>query len=119
MLFEGKKQWLKANNLYKQLLQERSSVTGGDHVVEEPIQAPIPQFQHSSLSKLAPRPKKRRRVVEDNSDEDLPAASSSSVLEDGLYCLSLTDKPLSPDIAAAIVNAQEEDEEEDEEFLFT
>ena len=74
--------------------------------------------KRSSLSKqLAPRPKKRRRVVEDNSDEDLPAPSSSSVLEDGLYCLP--HKPLSPDIAAAaIVNAQEEDEEEDEEFLF-
>ena len=85
--------------------------------MEEPIQA---QFQPSSSSKLAQRPKKRRRVVEDNSDEDLLAPSSSSVLEDGLYCLPLiTDMPLSPDIAAAIVNAQEEDEEENEEFHFT
>ena len=81
-----------------------------------------PQFQHSSVNQLARRPKKRRRVVEDNSDEDLPAASSSSQLEEGLYCLPLTDKPLSPDIAAAIVKTQEEEREEnadDEEFLFT
>ena len=64
-----------------------------------------PQFQHSSVNQLARRPKKkRRRVVEDNSDEDLPAASSSSQLEEGLYCL--------PDIAAAIVKAQEEEREE-------
>ena len=44
------------------------------------------------------------------------------MLEDGLYCLPLTDNQLSPDVAAAIVNAQEEDNEEnadDEEFLFT
>jgi hypothetical protein len=119
-LKEAKKQWLKANNLYKQLLQQRSSVTA-DRVVEERRQDPIPQFRHSSPSKLTRRPKKRRRVVDDNSEEDLPAASSSNVLEDGLYCLPLTDKPLSPDdIAAAIINAQEEDEEEnadDEEFF--
>ena len=99
-LKEAKKQWLKANNTYKKLLQERSSVTGD----EDPISQadPIPQFQHSSVHQLSRRPKKRRRVVEDNSDEDLPAASSSSQLEEGLYCMPLTDKPLSPDTAAAI-----------------
>jgi hypothetical protein len=80
----AKKQWLEANNLYKQLLQERSSVTG-DHVVEEPREDPSSQFHHSSLQKLVRRPKKRRRVVVDDSDEDLPALSSSNVLEDGLY----------------------------------
>ena len=117
----AKKQWLTANNLYKQLLHERSCITG-DRVVEEPSQAPSSQFQHSSLKSSAQRPKKRRRVVNDDSDSELPASSSSNVLEDGLYCLPLTDKPLSLDVAAALLNAQEEDNEEnadDEEFLFT
>ena len=116
----AKKQWLKANNLYKKLLQKRSSVLGG-HVMEEPRADPSSQFQDSSLHKLAPKPKKRRSIInDDDGDEDLPASSSSTVLEDGLYCLPLTDKPLSPSTAAAIVKAQEEDDKEnadDEEFF--
>ena len=57
----AKKQWLKANNLYKLLLEERSSVIGGSGSVEEvDAEDSSSQFQHSSLEKLAPRPKKRR-----------------------------------------------------------
>ena len=60
-LKSAKKQWLKANNLYKLLLEERSSVIGGSGSVEEvDVEDSSSLFQHSSLKKLAPRPKKRR-----------------------------------------------------------
>ena len=55
----------KQHNLYKQLLEERSSVIGG-YVDADLLEDTSSQFQHSSLKKLALRPKKRHRVIDDD-----------------------------------------------------
>ena len=115
-LNEAKKQWLTANNLYKKLLQECSCVLGGP-VNEDRLDHLSNFSQHSSLK----RPKKRRRVSDDDADEDL-LASSSSGLQDGLYCMPLKDNALCPSTVAAIRKSEENEVEEnadEEDFLFT
>jgi hypothetical protein len=109
----AKKEWIKANTLYKTLLQQRSSVLGTPpDVIEDSYvgAAAAPQYQNTSLDKLAPRPKRRRQIQED--EDDLPASSSSS-LTDGLYCKPLQDDQVSPGTLQAIRKVQEfEDDEE-------
>ena len=74
-----KKQWLKANTLYKKLLQQRSFVLGQDDVVEDSYAnaTSTSQYQNRALDKLAPRPKRRRKIQDD--EDDQPASSSSSL----------------------------------------
>ena len=60
-------------------------------------------------------------MSDDNADEDLPASSSSG-LQDGLYCMPLMDNALSPGTVAAIQKSEENEVEENvdkEDFLFT
>ena len=65
------------------------------------------------MKKLATRPKKIRRVIDDDDgDEDLPASSSYSALKDGLYCMPLKDDQLSPGRATAIEKSQENEDNE-------
>ena len=108
-----KKEWLKANTLYKTLLQQRSSVLGRPKdVIEDSYigAASAPEYRNTLLDKLAPRPKRRRQIQDD--EDDLPASSSSS-LTDGLYCVPVKDKEVSPDTLQAIRKVQEfKDDEE-------
>ena len=110
---EAKKEWIKANTLYKTLLQQRSSVLGpSNDVVQDSYvrTASAPEYQNKSLDQLAPRPKRRRHIQDD--EDDLPASSSSS-LTDGLYCVPVKDNQVSPGTIQAIRKVQEfEDEEE-------
>ena len=108
-----KKEWIKANTLYKTLLQQRSSVLGRrEDVIEDSYigAASAPEYRNTSLDKIAPRPKRRRQIRDD--EDDLPASSSSS-LTDGLYCVPVKDKEVSPGTLQAIRKVQEfEDDEE-------
>ena len=108
-----KKEWIKANTLYKTLLEQRSSVLGrrADVIEDSYIgAASAPEYRNTSLDKLAPRPKRRRQIPDD--EDDLPASSSSS-LTDGLYCVPVKDAQVSPGTLQAIRKVQEfEDDEE-------
>ena len=107
-----RKEWIKANTLYKTLLQQRSSVLGSPpDVIEDSYigAAAAPQYRNTSLDKLAPRPKRRRQIQDD--EDDLPASSSSS-LTDGLYCKPLKDDQVSPGTIQAIRKVQEFEDDE-------
>lgn len=103
----------KANSLYKKLLKQRSFVLGQDNVVEDSYigAGTSSQYQNSYLGKLAPRPKRRRRIQDDENDKP---ASSSSPFTDGLYCMPLMkDNEVSPSTLAATRKVQENENEED------
>ena len=110
---ETKREWIKANTLYKTLLQQRSSILGsrGDIVEDSYVAAASSsEYRNTSLDNLAPRPKRRRQIRDD--EDDLPASSSSS-LTDGLYCVPVKDNEVSPGTLQAIWKVQEfEDDEE-------
>ena len=110
---ETKREWIKANTLYKTLLQQRSSVLGtrGDIVEDSYVAAASSsEYRNPSLDNLAPRPKRRRQIRDD--EDDLPASSSTS-LTDGLYCVPVKDNQVSPGTLQAIRKVQEfEDDEE-------
>ena len=79
---ETKKEWIKANTLFKNLLQQRGLVLGRrDDVVEYSYvgAASTSEYQNRSLDKLAPRPKRRRQIQDD--EDDQPASSSSSLTD--------------------------------------
>ena len=107
-----RKEWIKANTLYKTLLQQRSSVLGSPpDVIEDSYlgASAAPQYRNTSLDKQAPRPKRRRQIQDD--EDDLPASSSSS-LTDGLYCKPLKDDQVSPGTLQAIRKVQELEDDE-------
>ena len=110
---ETKREWIKANTLYKTLLQQRSAVLGNrGEIVEDSYiaAASSSEYRNTSLDNLAPRPKRRRQIRDD--EDDLPASSSSS-LTDGLYCVPVKDNEVSPGTLQAIWKVQEfEDDEE-------
>ena len=108
-----RKEWFKANTLYKTLLQQRSSVLGNRaDVIEDSYlgAASAPEYRNTSLDKLAPRPKRRRQIQDD--EDDLPASSSSS-LTDGLYCVPVKVDQVSPGTLQAIRKVQELDDDEE------
>ena len=103
---ETKKEWIKANTLYKNLLQQRSLVLGRCDDVVKDSQLLLLSIRIDHWT----RPKRRRQIQDD--EDDLPASSSSS-LTDGLYCVPVKDKQVSPATLEAIRKVQEfEDEEE-------
>jgi hypothetical protein len=112
----AKKDWIKANHLYKQLLQKRSAVLGeaDASVVQEvlPSSQTNNQYYHSALEKRA-KPRKRKSIVDDDED-DSPKASTSSRLQDGLYCEPHDDVDLEPEVREAIRKIQEQAEEDEE-----
>ena len=62
------------------------------------------EYRNTSLDNLAPRPKRRRQIRDD--EDDLPASSSKS-LTDGLYCVPVKDNQVSPGTLQAIRKVQE------------
>ncbi len=107
---ETKREWIKANTLYKTLLQQRSSILGtrGDIVEDSYVAAAASsEYRNTSLDTLAPRPKRRRQIRDD--EDDLPASSSKS-LTDGLYCVPVKDNQVSPGTVQAIRKVQEFEE---------
>jgi hypothetical protein len=111
-VFETKREWLKANTLYKTLLQERSSIlrSCADIVEDSYVAAAASsEYRNTSLDKLAPRPKRRRHIQEE--EEDRPASSSSS-LTDGLYCVPVKEYQVSPGTSQAIRKVQEFEDDE-------
>ena len=102
-----KKEWLKANTLYKKLLQQRSLVLGQVDVVED-FYAGAEQIFGQTGAKT-----QETQTNQIKDDKDKQPATSSSSLTDGLYCLPLKDNEVSPSTLAAIRKVQENADEEE------
>jgi hypothetical protein len=115
---DAKKQWISTNSLYKKMLQERIAL-GNDEPSSSREEGKHPnQSYNSSVEKLAPPQKRRRLVVEE--DEDSPKDSSStSRLQDGLYCKPVPQADLEPEVLEAMrqFQAMQEDEDDNEQFV--
>jgi hypothetical protein len=109
-LAAAKIEWLKINDLYKKLLQARIQQ------VEDTGTTSMNEPYRSAVEKLAGPKKRKRLVVQD--DEDSPQVSSStSRLQDGMYCKPKVDveDDLEPEVLDAMRQFQEMEEDADEE----
>jgi hypothetical protein len=114
-LAAAKTQWIKTNKLYKKLLQERIEGHNTEGVSQEVtgFTSNTNQSYRSAVEKLA-GPKKRRRIVVDDDDgESSKDPSSTSRLQDGLYCKPRVDveDDIEPDVLDAMRQFKEMEED--------
>lgn len=113
-LAAAKAQWIKTNKLFKKLLQERIDGRNTEEVSQEVTGSTsnINQSYRSAVEKLA-GPKKRRRIVVDDDGDSPNDPSSTSRLQDGVYCKPLVnvEDVIEPDVLDAMRQFKEMEED--------